>query len=73
MPTPSSAPLQTTARITAALVRLRSSTENGVYVPAMNTKIIEWSSRRMSWYARGVQTRRWYRALVPNNAQTVTL
>ena len=49
------------------------SMQNGVYVPAMNTKIMEWSSRRISWYPRSLHTRRWYRALTPNSAHTVGL
>jgi hypothetical protein len=59
IPTPSTAPPQTTDRITIPVVRESSRTENGVYVPAMNTKIIEWSSRRMILYPRCDQTRRW--------------
>jgi hypothetical protein len=39
--TPRTAPPQTTERITLAVVCGNSKTENGVYVPAMNTKIIE--------------------------------
>ena len=48
-------------------------TANGVYVPAMNTKIIEWSSRASSAcrLAR-VQRTRWYVADTPKSRHTVT-
>ena len=72
-PTPRTAPTQTTARTTVPTRPRSSRTQNGVYVPAMNTKIIEWSSRRITLYPRGDQTRRWYSALVPNSVHTVTL
>src|SRR5687768_5121553 len=71
--TPASAPLHTTARIVVAAPGDSRSTAKGVYVPAMNTKIIEWSSRRMIGYIRRDQTRRWYSALVPNSRHTVVL
>ena len=48
MPTPSRAPPHTTARMMSPVRPVRSSTLKGVYVPAMNTKIIEWSRRRIS-------------------------
>ena len=35
----------------------------------MNTKIIEWSARRIHAAARGDQVRRWYSALMPNRPQ----
>ena len=35
----------------------------------MNTKIIEWSARRIRADARGDQVRRWYRALMPKRPQ----
>ena len=48
-----------------------ASTANGVYVPAMNRKIIEWSSRFISVRARVLrQVRRWYSALTPNRPST---
>ena len=72
-PTPRTAPVHTTPRTTAPRRPCSSRTQNGVYVPAMNTKIIEWSSRRITLYPRGDQTRRWYSALVPNSVHTVTL
>jgi hypothetical protein len=54
-----------------AAERSRVSTAIGVYVPAMNTKIIEWSSRFISACARGLQVSRWYSADVPNSNVTV--
>jgi hypothetical protein len=59
MATPARAPPHTTDRMTVALPASSRSAENGVYVPAMKMKIMEWSRRRMSWNPRGVQTRRW--------------
>ena len=44
-----------------------TSSANGVYVPAMSRKIIEWSSRRIHRRTLGVrQVTRWYSALVPS-------
>src|SRR5262245_7647264 len=71
--TPATAPLHTVARIAAWTVPRSTSTANGVYVPAMNRKIIEWSRRRMTAHPRAVHLRRWYRALTPNTPQTVRL
>ncbi len=55
----------------AADDRGRVSTAIGVYVPAMNTKIIEWSRRFITVWARGPQLMRWYSAEVPNSSVTV--
>ena len=44
---PVSAPVQTTTRMASASGPWRASRANGVYVPAMSMKIIEWSSRRI--------------------------
>ena len=35
----------------------------------MNTKIMEWSARRIHPAARGDQVPRWYRALTPKSPQ----
>ena len=54
------APNQTTSRTTFRVPGGSASTAIGVYVPAMNTKIIEWSARFIQTRARGeVQTCRW--------------
>ena len=42
-----------------------TSSANGVYEPAISTKIIEWSRRFMRTSAAGDHFRRWYRALAP--------
>ena len=42
----------------------RVSRQNGVYVPAISTKIIEWSRRFISERMRRPQRTRWYVALV---------
>jgi hypothetical protein len=42
-------------------------------VPAISRKIIEWSSRRIQRRAFcDAHVTRWYRALVPNSAATLT-
>jgi hypothetical protein len=46
--TPASAPAHTVTSSPVAVSLGSSSAQNGVYVPAMKMKIIEWSSRRMS-------------------------
>ena len=46
--------------------------QSGVYVPAMSTKIIEWSRRCMTSLACTEWARRWYAAEVPNRARTLT-
>ena len=51
-----------------------ASSENGVYVPAMKMKIIEWSRRFIHARTRRLcHHRRWYSALTPNRPSTVTL
>ena len=67
---PPSAPAHSTIRITSASVPFRASSATGVYVPAISTKIMEWSSRRIQRLAAGRQVTRWYRALVPSSADT---
>src|SRR5437588_9979226 len=67
---PATAPLHTAISIAFPSVPDRTSTQNGVYVPAIRTKIIEWSSRRIQARAERVQVMRWYSALVPSRAQT---
>jgi len=47
--TPPSAPAQIRVSISVDMPPVSSSTQNGVYVPAMKMKIIEWSRRRMTW------------------------
>src|SRR4051812_10686682 len=65
------APPHTIDRITYPVGLDIASSVNGVYVPAMNRKIIEWSARFIHLYARGLHRRRWYSALTPNNPSTV--
>ena len=48
-----------------ATVPCRTRSANGVYVPAMSTKIIEWSIRFSARFRRGSQEPRWYAALMP--------
>ena len=43
---PSTAPLQTITSTSHCVLPSNRSSAKGVYVPAMKTKIIEWSSRR---------------------------
>ena len=58
--TPSAAPAHTHARRTAGRTPEKASSANGVYVPAMKTKIIEWSTLRAHARARAeCQGRRW--------------
>ena len=45
-PTPASAPAHTIASSTSAAVPCITSRQNGVYVPAISRKIMEWSARR---------------------------
>ena len=68
-PIPSAAPLQTSHSSRVALSGERHNTVIGVYEPAMSTKIIEWSARRIQRAAAGDHERRWYNAEVPNNPQ----
>ena len=56
--TPRSAPPQAIASIASPREPPRRR-QNGVYVPAMSTKIAEWSSRRIASRARGDQVGRW--------------
>ncbi len=44
--TPNAAPAQTVTRPTIRAVPVKATSANAVYVPAMKTKIIAWSSRR---------------------------
>ena len=37
-----------------------ASRHTGVYVPAISTKIIEWSSRRITGRTRGPRANTWY-------------
>ncbi len=55
---PARAPPQTPASTAVLVAPCSSSKANGVYVPAINTRIIEWSSRRMIARALGCQVRR---------------
>ena len=57
--TPASAPNQTMPSTTVASVPCSTSRPNGVYVPAMSTKIIEWSSQRIQRRVAGRQVMRW--------------
>src|SRR5688572_9809583 len=61
--TPKAAPPQTTPRTTVDQGGSKPRRANGVYVPAMRTKIIEWSSRRIHRHAEGPQSIRWNAAL----------
>jgi hypothetical protein len=56
---PAAAPAHTPASTTTCSEPSRTRTPNGVYVPAISTKIIEWSSRRSQARARGRQVTRW--------------
>ena len=58
--TPASAPTQTIVSTKRAVPGSIVSAATGVYVPAMNRKIIEWSSRFMIARLRGSRhVRRW--------------
>jgi hypothetical protein len=70
--TPATAPPQTTPKTTQRAVPSSSSRANGVYVPAMRMKIIEWSSRCMTVCERPVHEPRWKAAEVPNSSATLT-
>ena len=52
---PMAEPAQTTPSTTQVARPGRPNTATGVYVPAMATKIIEWSMRRMTPNERGDQ------------------
>ena len=52
--TPPTAPAQTTTSTTRPVRSGIASSANGVYVPAMNRKIMEWSSRATSACRAGV-------------------
>ena len=57
--TPTTVATQTVASSTSPDGRGNTSSAIGVYVPAIKTKIIEWSSRRIQPLARGVHVMRW--------------
>ena len=57
--TPASAPPQTRPKTTQRAVPSSSSRANGVYVPAMRMKIIEWSRRFITSRDRPVHGPRW--------------
>jgi hypothetical protein len=57
--TPASAAVQMPVSSQAPNGWSTASSAKGVYVPAMNRKIIEWSSRFMIFQLRGDQRRRW--------------
>jgi hypothetical protein len=57
---PAAAPDQTTIRITSAIVPSNASSANGVYVPAISSRIVEWSRRRIHLRTAGErQVTRW--------------
>ena len=47
----------------------RAMPATAVYEPAMATKMVEWSARRMRRRATGSQVRRWNRALTPKSSE----
>ena len=55
---PPIAPAHSTIRIVFASEPESASSATGVYVPAISTKIIEWSRRRIQRRARGRQVTR---------------
>ena len=57
--TPIAAPTHAMISETVPRVPCSTSRQNGVYVPAINTKIMEWSSRRMRTYASSDHEPRW--------------
>ena len=59
------APAQTVASMTTLHTPLSANRHRGVYVPAIRTKIIEWSRRFIRLRAGSDQATRWYAALAP--------
>ena len=59
MTTPAPASPQTTESRLIPQAVSSTARQNGVYVPAMSTKIMEWSRRFMMPRSRGFQVMRW--------------
>jgi hypothetical protein len=68
---PTSAPLQTTARVVTLSHPDSAITAMGVNVPAMRRKMVAWSRRRNHGFTRIDHCPRWYSALTPRHALSV--
>jgi hypothetical protein len=70
--TPIKAPAQAIDTIATLHDGRRARRAMGVKLPAMSTKIMEWSRCFITRSARGDHERRWYAALVPYTALRLT-
>ena len=72
MPTPTAATVQAITSSTTRVVPSSPSTITAVYVPAVPTRIIEWSSRRRTRWWRVAKRAEWYTPLTVSIAVTQT-